>query len=282
MYHLNFLVLLLRPFFPARTRLLVRQNGSIASTLAASRAPWLIRLLYRRLYPHANRILCQTSAMAEELARLAPRTAPLLTVLPNPIDAVAICAAGAVNPAPWPGAGPHLLALGRLAPEKGFDLLLAAFAQLRLSRPSATLLIAGEGPERPQLEAQVTALGLASSVRLPGALADPWPLFASASLFVLSSRQDALPNALLEAAAAGLPLVATPASPGLLSLLKNQPGVWLAHASTAEALAEALQASLDGIEPGQRFPHAFVAPYLLENALPLWENLFTVVREERP
>ena len=69
MAHLNFLVLLLRPFFPRGTRVLVRQNGTISTTLAFGGVPWYTRLLYRLLYRRADGVICQTQSMAEDLAR---------------------------------------------------------------------------------------------------------------------------------------------------------------------------------------------------------------------
>jgi glycosyltransferase involved in cell wall biosynthesis len=69
MFHLNFLVLLLRPFFPRGTRILVRQNGTISASLAFDRLPGYTRLLYRLLYRRADWVICQTQSMAVDLAR---------------------------------------------------------------------------------------------------------------------------------------------------------------------------------------------------------------------
>ncbi len=69
MAHLNFLVLLLRPCFPPGTRVLVRQNGTVSSLLAFQKKSGFTRLLYRWLYPRADRVICQSTAMAKDLAR---------------------------------------------------------------------------------------------------------------------------------------------------------------------------------------------------------------------
>jgi len=68
-FHLNFLVLLLRPFFARRTCVLIRQNATVSATLAFGGLPWYTRLLYQHLYRHAERVLCQSRAMAEDIAR---------------------------------------------------------------------------------------------------------------------------------------------------------------------------------------------------------------------
>src|ERR1035437_6979099 len=69
MAHLNFLVLMLRPFFPKSTRVLVRQNGTVSAALAFGDLPSYTRLLYRLLYRRADRVICQSQAMADDLAR---------------------------------------------------------------------------------------------------------------------------------------------------------------------------------------------------------------------
>ncbi len=85
-FHLNFLVLLLRPFFPRGTRVLVRQNGTVSTTLAFGGLPGYTRLLYRLLYRRADRVICQTQSMAEDLARELGVPENRLAVLPNPVD----------------------------------------------------------------------------------------------------------------------------------------------------------------------------------------------------
>jgi len=283
MAHLNFLVLLLRPFFPKTTRVLIRQNSTVSAALAFGDLPGFTRPLYRLLYHRADRIICQTNAMAHDLARELSVSSDLLAVLPNPIDIQAIRAASNGRRHNWTGPGPHLLAMGRLAPVKGFDLLLQALPAVRQRYPHADLLIAGAGPEEASLKSLALSLGLEHSVRFAGRLAQPWTCFPGASLFVLSSRHEGLPNALLEAAAAGLPLVTSPASEGVVDLLQGQPGVWIAPETTSHALAGSLLSALDVLKPGQRFPHPFIQQFGIEHALHAYESLIdTTLRESLP
>ncbi len=252
MAHVGFLVLLLRPLLPRATRILVRQNGTASAIVASGRVPRYTRLLYRWLFPHAECVVCQSRAMADDLLTITNISPERLVVLPNPIDFAAIESA-AVAPSLWSGPGPHLLAVGRLAEEKGFELLLDALKTVRIQHPQADLTIAGEGPLREQLERQALELGLDDAIHLAGHLDRPQRYFPGATLFVLSSRHEGMPNALLEAAAAGMPLVATPASGGLCELLDAMPGAWLAAEVSATALSEAILAALEAIAPGERF-----------------------------
>jgi glycosyltransferase involved in cell wall biosynthesis len=273
MAHLNFLVLLLRPLFPHGTRVLVRQNGTVSATLAFGKVPAYTRLLYRLLYRRADRVICQTLSMADELARELGVPKNRLVVLPNPVDVEEIRTSISLNPALQIGHGPHLLAVGRLAPEKGFDLLLGAMVSVRIEFPEASLQIAGEGTEETALKALSHALGLDATVHFAGYIDRPWTLFPTATLYVLSSRHEGLPNALLEAAAGGLPIVALPASGGLAELLRGQSGVWLASSISKDALADSLLTALRALRPGERFAHSFVEAFRIDRAIQDYERL---------
>jgi glycosyltransferase involved in cell wall biosynthesis len=271
MFHLNFLVLILRLFLDFPVRILIRQNATASSALAA--LPRYNRLLYRLLYRRADCVLCQSAAMARDLRDSFSVPESRLSVLPNPIDIDALGSASPAPPEAWPDRGPHLFAVGRLSHEKGFDILLKSLSIVRMRFPTADLLVAGAGSEEQSLKELRRTLSLDSAVRFIGHVAAPTVYFPAATLFVLSSRHEGLPNALLEAAAAGLPIVSTPASEGLVELVHQQPGVWIAPAPTVEALAGTLITALTALGPGQRFHHAFVAPFSLSSALAAWEEL---------
>ena len=116
----------------------------------------------------------------------------------------------------------QLLAVARLVPQKGLDVLIDAFAALSFeNRSNWSLLIAGEGPERQALEAQVQNLGIANQVDFLGFHSDPASLMREGSVFVLPSRYEGMPNALLEAMGFALPVVITDVSPGPLEVVTD-------------------------------------------------------------
>ncbi|HTW25994.1 MAG TPA: glycosyltransferase [Acetobacteraceae bacterium] len=159
--------------------------------------------------------------------------------------------AGAAPATDAAGEGRLVLALGRLHRNKGFDLLIRALPSL----PDARLLIAGEGPERPALEAIARQEGVAARVMLPGWRHDTAALLAACDVFVCPSRQEPLGNAVIEAWSAGRPVVAAaaegprellrPDEDGLLVAVENPPalaqaiGTLLADARLAARLAAA-------------------------------------------
>ncbi len=104
---------------------------------------------------------------------------------------------------------PVVVAVGRLSKEKAFDVLIQAFSDLLQTGIDATLVIAGDGPERDALQSRITSFGCDNSIRLVGHVADPRDVYAAADVFALSSTSEGLPNSLLEAMACGVPVVAT-------------------------------------------------------------------------
>ena len=254
----QFLVLMLRPLFPANTSVLVRQNATATSVMAFGRFPRLTRLLYRALYRNSDQVICQSRDMARDLTRAAMIGEEQITVLPNPVDLAGVRAA-LHEPATKSSTGRQLLAVGRLSREKGFDLLLHALAAVRERFPHVKLILVGSGQEEQVLKSLCRRLGLEDAVGFAGHVDPPYAFFARTTLFVLPSRHEGMPNALLEAAAAGLPIVATPASGGVVDLLRGRPGAWLAPEISAEALAATMIAALERLRPGKRFAQSFFA-----------------------
>ena len=129
----------------------------------------------------------------------------------------------------------------------------------------------------------MTRLGLNGAVKFLGWVDSPAKYFNGASLFVLPSRHEGMPNALLEAAAAGLPIVALPASGGIVDLLARQQGVWLADAISIEALTISLLAALSDLAPDKRFPHPWVEMFRLKHTIAGYENLIDqTLRKQHP
>ena len=156
-------------------------------------------VLRRALYRKAAIVTANSAAAVAALQSYVP--AAKLRHIPNPLPP---------RRDPWtPDAGdPFVLAVGRLNRQKGFDVLLDAFARFAPRYPDWRLVILGEGPERDALTRQADSLGLADIVRLEG-FADPTPYYQRCRMFVLPSRFEGMPNALLEAMGHGCPTIST-------------------------------------------------------------------------
>jgi len=134
---------------------------------------------------------------------------------------------------------PLVIWTGRLDPVKGFEEMLAAFAQMNKNDP-ATLALVGEGPYRSTIERLVRQHNLQNHVLLLGQRTDVPQLLKAADVFLFCSRTEGLPNALLEAMAAGLPIVATDVA-GCRDLIKHEQTGLLASAGSVPAIAGCLR-----------------------------------------
>lgn len=147
--------------------------------------------------------------------------------------------------------GPRLVAIGRLAPQKGFDLLLEALAALRERKPGLRLAIIGDGPQKTRLERATARYGLARQVRFLGARADAARWMMQSDLIVLPSRREGLPYVALEAMALGRPLVASAAG-GVPELLGPGDVGDTPPPGCVRRLAKAIVATLDDPERSAR------------------------------
>src|SRR5437868_2157618 len=152
----------------------------------------------------------------------------------------AMLGAGSALPG-MPSEGRLFLAPGRLVRQKRFDILIDAFA--RGARPGDRLAIIGEGPWRRRLEARAARRGIEGRLILPGHCHDLAPWFAHADALVMSSDYEGLPAVLVEALAAGLPIISTRSSPGVTALLDGGLGRLVAPGDVP-ALAAAIAAEL--------------------------------------
>lgn len=187
--------------------------------------------LRARLYPRAFCLVTMTQGALDYFpASVRPRG----RVIPNPVDL----------PAGWRErrGGNVLVAVGRLVPQKGFDLLLPAFAEVAHRFPDWTLVIWGEGEERARLERQRDSLGLRDRVTLPGVSERPGIWVETADAFVLSSRYEGWGIVLLEAMSAGLPVVSFDCEWGPRDMVADGVDGLLVPREDVAALARALAA----------------------------------------
>jgi len=227
--------------------------------------PWdlLRRLLYRR----AHLVTANSRAAVAALAAFVPRRK--LAFAPNPL------------PPPPPGppaahAGRLFLAVGRLHRQKAYDVLLEAFARIAGEFPDWRLVALGEGEERAALEAQSARLGLAGRVDWLGQLDDPWPWLRAADVFVLPSRYEGTPNALLEAMSCGLAPIVSDATAGALDHVADGASGLVVPVEDAGALAAAMRRLAAGPELRARLGAAAqrrVAELSFERAAATWERL---------
>jgi GalNAc-alpha-(1->4)-GalNAc-alpha-(1->3)-diNAcBac-PP-undecaprenol alpha-1,4-N-acetyl-D-galactosaminyltransferase len=237
------------------------------------------KVLRRLLYPLSAALVCQTSAMVAMLQRKIKVEG---YAIPNPVMLPASLSAGTLRLAK---AGPRtLIAMGRLVPQKGFDLLLEAFARIAGKHSEWSLKVLGKGPLKAQLEAQAESLGLKNRVNFAGTVPDPFPVLRDADLFVFSSRFEGFGNALAEAMACGLPVISFDCPAGPSDIILNGVNGVLVPREDVAALANAMDRLMS--EPAERARLAGRAPEVLERfsldrILGMWDELIHHVLLDR-
>ena len=167
-------------------------------------------------YRRADVVTANTKGVIEALRSMGEWQR--LELLPNPLPA----SLSRASDGSTPERTLQILAVARLVPQKGLDVLLQAFAALPLNcRNGWSITLVGDGPQRTALENQASALGIAEVVSFVGFRTDPLKFMQQAAIFALPSRFEGMPNALLEAMAAGLPSVVSDASPGPLEMVTH-------------------------------------------------------------
>jgi glycosyltransferase involved in cell wall biosynthesis len=176
---------------------------------------------------------------AIEAAGVAPAR---IRVIPNGVDTARFRpVAGATGPEP------RVVFVGRLVSQKALPVLLTAWSRVVDQIPGVTLDIVGAGPLGPEMQGLSARLGLGAGVRFLGFQADVQPFLERAAVFVLPSRVEGLSNALLEAMAAGIPVVATRVGGTEDVVIDGHTGLLVAP-DDPEALADALVALLTARE----------------------------------
>lgn len=276
--------------FIAQTNLIVllatglgRRPVVIAERTDPSQAPlpriWsrLRRVLYRR----AAVVVVQTERVR---ALIAQTTGAHTVVIPNPVttptgaalDAAGVETLAVTHEADATIAGPDFISVGRFSVEKGFDLLLRAFAAMPAREGAPRLRIVGDGPLRADLEALARTLGVAARVEWLGQRTDVATLLGRGDIYVLPSRFEGFPNVLCEAMAAGAPVVAFDCRSGPADIIAHGEDGLLVPAEDVPGLAAAMQQVRDDRLLRQKLSHrarAVATRLAPGRVMPLWESV---------
>ncbi len=235
----NVMAFMSRAMVRSDAALVLREtNSQSARTELGALRKTLAKIAYRR----ADCIVALSEGVRRELVVDMHLDERKTVTIPNPVFVGSIrrgveAARFKSPPIEFVAGHAHILAIGRLHKQKGFDVLLRAVA-LRLPDVHVTLL--GEGSERAVLASLAEELGIASRVHLPGFVSDTAPYLAHADLFVLSSRWEGFGHVIVEAMAAGLPVVATDCPYGPADIIRDGKTGLLVKPEDAESLASAI------------------------------------------
>jgi glycosyltransferase involved in cell wall biosynthesis len=190
--------------------------------------PLVWRLGRRLTYRFAKVVVAQTHGAAQWIRN---ETSANVCVIPNPVRHIE---------SGYETREKIILAVGRLVQEKGHDLLLEVFARIANEFPDWQLVILGDGPLRPQICAQIQRLGLSARINMQGTVRDVDTWFSRCGLYVHPSRSEGFPNALIEAMAAGVPVIGTNCNYGPGEIIEDGVNGLLVPSENEDALTHGL------------------------------------------
>ncbi len=224
----------------------IRQSNTPLSETQDSFGRMLASHFIPLSYRLADAIIAVSEGVREQLICISPSCERKTRVLPTPVltEEIKGLAEQHINH-PWfdDCSVPVVVSAGRLKPHKGMLELIRAFRRVR-DATKARLLILGEGSDRSRLESEIARLNLRDDVSLPGFSPNPFPFMKKASVFVLASHYEGLPNVLIQALGLGTPVVATDCQSGPSEILEG--GRWgkLVSLGSTDELADAMLESL--------------------------------------
>lgn len=200
----------------------------------------LLTYQIKKNYPKADHVIALSNGVAQEVVLLVPALEGRVSVIHNAgIPSLATPPLREEKSPARPEEGRLIVACGRLTEQKGYPYLLKAFAHV-LEREKATLWILGDGPLRPELERFTSSLGIDGQVDFLGFRDNAQAYMRIADVFVLSSLWEGFGNVIVEAMAAGTPVVSTNCPHGPGEIIDNGKNGLLVQPANVEALTDAL------------------------------------------
>ena len=236
----------------------------------------LERLVVSRVYPLADGVIAVSQGVAEDLARYAGIPLARVKVIYNPVlsdPRIMLAEQPVSHPFFADGECPVILGVGRLTEQKDFFTLIKAFVILQ-KKISSRLIILGDGEQRQALEELVQASGLQGLVDLPGFEINPFAFMKRASIFILSSKWEGLPNVLIQALGCGCPVISTDCLSGPSEILKGGEYGTLVPVGDVDAMADAMDMVLRGHV--RKPPQGWLDQFTVEAVIPQYKSMFGI------
>jgi GalNAc-alpha-(1->4)-GalNAc-alpha-(1->3)-diNAcBac-PP-undecaprenol alpha-1,4-N-acetyl-D-galactosaminyltransferase len=232
--------------------------------------------LRRLLYPRASAVIVLTAGIGQWARQIVGTEA--VTVIPNPVGEQCLHRSQSIIK----DKQHFVVAMGRMDFQKGFDLLLRAFALCVERYPDWTLRLVGQGAEQQRLWNLSDQLGIKHAVRFEPVTKEPEKVFRESDLFVLSSRFEGFPMVLLEAMACGLPVVSFDCMSGPREMIRHDVDGLLVPPEDVDALAKAMARLMGDERERRRLAERAVEVtdrFGLPTVMAMWSEVLTAVSQ---
>ena len=262
---MNLMVCLSRFFVSSNIKFIVRESTILSTTISQFSKPALIKFLITFLYKRADAIVAQSVAMKEDMVQHFNLPANKIIQIYNPVSPKAV----PQSPRLFPN---HFISVGNIRLEKGYDRIIAALALLKFD---FKYVIVGDGPDMSKIVALVKDYGLEDKVHFVGRQKNPNEFLAKAGLFLQGSYYEGFPNAVLEAGACGLPVVAFDCPGGTKEIIENGKNGFLVTGNSIDAYASQIEAAIKHTFDSELIRQYTLAKFDEQKILKQYEAIFT-------
>lgn len=252
-----------RFLFPSSLAMIARETNVLSRKYSRSKIRQLKRLMHHLAYKPYDCIIAQSEDMSKDLVDFFGVSRRKIEVINNPVNIRLYKARtqDAPEAALAPSSGPRLLTVGHLTEQKCHDILIAGLAISQQSE--ATLHIVGRGPELERLKSIAEDLKVSGRVFFYGFQENPFPFYATADYYVSASAYEGFPNAMIEAASFGLPIIARDSPGGIGEIVT--PDVGVRFSGGAAGFAEAISDILDRLYDRENIKDFISARYEIDS-----------------
>ncbi|CAN5899719.1 glycosyltransferase [soil metagenome] len=268
--HLNLFLAIFKWMFSRKIKIIARESSIVSVNTQRTWNPRIYHWLLRTFYKKTDLIICQSEYMQADLLKNYNIKREQTRIIYNPVLTVQ-------TPCPEDEQKPFVkfISVGRLSPEKGFDRLIRAVSLLKIPYQ---FTIIGEGRMRPILEQTISDLSLQQQVILAGRKTMPFSEVTGVDLFLMGSHYEGFPNAMLEATALGIPVVAFNAPGGIAELLVNKQNGILVEGNEEAVFATAIQQALDHPFDKKGIREATLQRFNINAVMERWDKVFEEFR----
>lgn len=246
MTHLNVGVALAKFFSRSKAKLILTEHNPFSSEKASMPmiSRWIFSTLVQLSYSFADKIVMVSKGIENDFKKIFHINGKKITTIYNPIDITRVRKLSKEAPLAV-SSKPMLVTMGRLVPQKRFDVLINAFNIVVETLPEASLHILGSGPLEEDLKKQIASKSLDNNVFLEGFKDNPFGLLGQSDLFVLSSDFEGFGNVIVEALSLGLNVVSTDCPTGPVEILEHGEYGFLVPVGSEKKLAETMIYALE-------------------------------------